>query len=106
LVIEVTDLVFALDSIPAVFAITTDPFIVFTSNIFAILGLRSLLFVLSGFMNLFHYLKYGLSVILGFVGVKMLIADWIKIPIGAALGVVGTVLLLSVLASLVWPKKD
>lgn len=106
MVIEVTDLVFALDSIPAVFAITTDPFIVFTSNIFAILGLRSLFFVLSGFMGLFHYLKYGLSVVLGFVGVKMLIADWYKIPIVAALGVVGGVLLLSVLASLVWPKKD
>lgn len=106
IVIEVTDLVFALDSIPAVFAITTDPFIVFTSNIFAILGLRSLFFVLSGFMGLFHYLKYGLSVVLGFVGVKMLIADWYKIPIGAALGVVGGVLVLSVLASLAWPKKD
>lgn len=105
MVIEVTDLVFALDSIPAVFAITTDPFIVFTSNIFAILGLRSLFFVLSGFMNLFHYLKYGLSGILGFVGVKMLIADWYKIPIGAALGVVGSTLLLSVVASLIWPKK-
>lgn len=105
MVIEVTDLVFALDSIPAVFAITTDPFIVFTSNIFAILGLRSLFFVLSGFMGLFHYLKYGLSVVLGFVGMKMLIADWYKIPIVAALGVVGGVLLLSVLASLIWPKK-
>lgn len=105
MVIEVTDLVFALDSIPAVFAITTDPFIVFTSNIFAILGLRSLFFVLSGFMGLFHYLKYGLSVVLGFVGVKMLIADWYKIPIVTALAVVGGVLLLSVLASLVWPKK-
>ncbi len=106
MVIEVTDLIFALDSIPAVFAITTDPFIVFTSNIFAILGLRSLFFVLSGFMNLFHYLKYGLAVILAFVGMKMLVADWINIPIGAALAVVGGVLLLSVLASLVWPKKD
>lgn len=105
MVIEVTDLVFALDSIPAVFAITTDPFIVFTSNIFAILGLRSLFFVLSGFMGLFHYLKYGLSVVLGFVGVKMLIADWYKIPIVAALAVVGGVLLLSVVASLIWPKK-
>lgn len=105
MVIEVTDLVFALDSIPAVFAITTDPFIVFTSNIFAILGLRSLFFVLSGFMTLFHYLKYGLSGILGFVGVKMLIADWYKIPIGAALGVVGSTLLLSVVASLIWPAK-
>ncbi len=105
IVIEVTDLIFALDSIPAVFGITTDPFIVFTSNIFAILGLRSLYFVLSGFMGLFHYLKYGLSVILGFVGVKMLIADWIVIPIGISLAVVGLVLLTSIAASLAWPKK-
>lgn len=105
IVIETTDLVFALDSIPAIFAITTDPFIVFTSNIFAIMGLRSLYFVLSGFISLFHYIKYGLSLILGFVGVKMLIADLYKIPIGAALGVVAGILLLSVLASLIWPKK-
>ncbi|PIR21568.1 MAG: hypothetical protein COV45_02150 [Deltaproteobacteria bacterium CG11_big_fil_rev_8_21_14_0_20_47_16] len=104
-VIEVTDLIFALDSIPAVFAITTDPFIVFTSNIFAIMGLRSLFFVLSGFMGLFHYLKYGLATILAFVGVKMLIADWVEISIGVSLLVVGVVLLLSVAASLMWPAK-
>lgn len=105
IVIETTDLVFALDSIPAIFAITTDPFIVFTSNIFAIMGLRSLYFVLAGFMTLFHYLKFGLSFILGFVGVKMLIAKWVSIPIGIALAVVAVVLLLSVVASLVWPQK-
>lgn len=105
IVIETTDLVFALDSIPAIFAITTDPFIVFTSNIFAIMGLRSLYFVLSGFMTLFHYLKFGLAFILSFVGVKMLVAEWYKIPIGVALVVVAVVLLLSVLASLLWPQK-
>lgn len=105
IVIETTDLVFALDSIPAIFAITTDPFIVFTSNIFAIMGLRSLYFALSGFITLFHYLKFGLAFILGFVGVKMLVADFWKIPIGVALGVVAIVLAMSVVASIVWPQK-
>lgn len=105
IVIEVTDLLFALDSIPAIFAITTDPFIVFTSNIFAILGLRSLYFALAGFMTLFHYLKYGLAAILAFIGAKMLVADFWTIPIGVTLGVVGIVLLSSVLASLLWPQR-
>ena len=105
IVIETTDLVFALDSIPAIFAITTDPFIVFTSNIFAIMGLRSLYFALSGFISLFHYLKFGLAFILGFVGIKMLLAEVWKIPIGAALSVVAVVLALSVVASLIWPQK-
>jgi tellurite resistance protein TerC len=105
LVVETTDLVFALDSIPAIFAITTDPFIVYTSNVFAILGLRALYFALAGMMNLFHYLKIGLSVVLAFVGAKMLLSEVYPIPITAALGVIGFVLLVSVLASLLWPKQ-
>ena len=106
IVLETTDLLFALDSIPAVFAITTDPFIVYTSNICAILGLRSLYFALSGMMNLFHYLKIGLAVVLSFVGLKMLLAEVFPIPIGIALGVVGAVLILSVVASIIWPKQE
>ena len=106
IVVETTDLVFALDSIPAIFAITTDPFIVYTSNVFAILGLRSLYFALASLINLFHYLKIGLSVVLTFVGVKMILAEIFPIPISLALGVVGVVLLLSVLASMIWPKKE
>ena len=105
LVVETTDLLFALDSIPAIFAITTDPFIVYTSNIFAILGLRSLYFALAGLMNLFHYLKIGLAVVLTFVGTKMLLAEVFPIPIMLTLLVVGGVILLSVLASLIWPKR-
>ncbi len=105
LVVETTDLLFALDSIPAIFAITTDPFIVYTSNIFAILGLRSLYFALAGMMNLFHYLKIGLAVVLTFVGVKMLLAEVYPIPIVLTLCIVGGVILLSVFASLVWPQK-
>jgi tellurite resistance protein TerC len=101
LVVETTDVVFAVDSIPAIFAITLDPFIVYTSNIFAILGLRALYFALSGIMRSFHYLHYGLSVILMLVGVKMLIADFYRISAAAALGVVAAVLLITVLASLV-----
>lgn len=104
-VVETTDVVFAVDSIPAVLAITHDPFIVYTSNVFAILGLRALYFALAGVMNIFHFLHYGLSVILVFVGVKMVISHWYKIPIGAALGVVAGVLVVSVAASLIWPKK-
>ncbi len=106
LVIETTDLVFALDSIPAIFAITTDPFIVYTSNVFAILGLRSLYFALAGLMDLFHYLKHGLAFILAFVGVKMLIADYFPIHIGFALGVVGGVLAISVIASIVRRHRE
>ena len=106
IVLETTDLLFALDSIPAVFAITTDPFIVYTSNICAILGLRSLYFALAGMMNLFHYLKIGLAVVLTFVGMKMLLAEVFPISIGIALCVVGAVLLLSVAASLVWPRQE
>lgn len=104
-VVETTDVVFAVDSIPAVLAITQDPFIVYTSNVFAILGLRALYFALAGVMNVFHFLHYGLSLILVFVGVKMICSHWFKIPIGVALGVVAGVLVLSVAASLIWPEK-
>lgn len=105
LVVEATDLVFAVDSIPAIFAVTTDPFIVYTSNIFAILGLRSLYFALAGVIDKFHYLKLGLSLILVFVGTKMLMADIYKIPVGIALAVVAGILGLSVLSSFLWPPK-
>lgn len=99
LVIETTDLVFALDSLPAVLSITKDSFIALTSNIFAILGLRSLYFALSGIMGLFRFLKVGLSVILVFIGVKMLIEHWMKITTGTSLAVIGGVLSASILMS-------
>lgn len=98
--VEVTDLVFAVDSIPAIFSITGDPFIVFTSNIFAILGLRAMYFLLADLAQRFHLLKYGLAVILIFVGVKMLLLDVYKIPVGIALGIVALILVASVAASL------
>ena len=98
--IETTDIVFAMDSIPAIFAVTRDPFIVFTSNIFAILGLRALYFALSGMMDKFHYLKFGLALVLMFVGAKMLLAGVYKIPIWLSLAVIGALLAGSVLASL------
>ena len=101
IVIETTDLVFALDSLPAVLAITKDSFIALTSNIFAILGLRSLYFALSGIMGLFRFLKVGLSVILVFIGVKMLIEHWMKISTGTSLAVIGGVLTTSILMSVV-----
>ena len=103
-VIESTDVVFAVDSVPAVLAITTDPFIVFTSNIFAILGLRSLYFVLAGVMPLFHYLRYGLAVILAFVGAKMMLSDVAPVPTPVALGVVALALLVSIALSLLRPR--
>jgi tellurite resistance protein TerC len=106
LVIESTDLIFAVDSVPAIFAVSQDPFIVYTSNVFAILGLRSLYFLLAGVMDLFIYLRYGLGVVLGFVGVKMLLADIYKIPIGLSLAVVGGVLAISIVASLLARPKD
>jgi TerC family integral membrane protein len=99
IVIETTDVIFAVDSIPAIFAVTQDSFIVYTSNVFAILGLRALYFLLAGVMQMFVYLKFGLSLVLCFVGAKMLLADIYKIPIGVSLAVIGTVLLLSVIAS-------
>jgi tellurite resistance protein TerC len=98
--VETTDIVFAVDSIPAIFSITDDPFIVFTSNVFAILGLRAMYFLLADMAERFHLLKYGLAVILVFIGVKMLLLDVYKIPVGIALGVVALVLLASITASL------
>ena len=106
LVVETTDIMFALDSIPAVIAITRDPFIVYTSNVFAILGLRALYFSLAGLMSMFHYLNYGLAVILMFVGAKMLASGFFHIPIHVALGVVVVVLGGAVAASLLFPKKQ
>lgn len=106
LTVEFTDLVFAVDSIPAIFAITKDPFIVFTSNIFAVMGLRSLFFAVAGVMNLFHFLKYGLSVILSFIGVKMIIQNWYHMPIDIALGVIASVLGISIVASIMFPEKS
>ena len=100
MLIETSDVIFAVDSIPAIFAITTDPFIVFTSNIFAIMGLRSLYFLLADLNGRFHLLKYGLAMVLVFVGAKMLIADFYKVPIGIALGVVALIIATSVAASL------
>ncbi len=106
LLVETTDVIFAVDSIPAVLAITRDPFIVYTSNVFAILGLRSIFFALAGIIQLFQYLQYGLSIILVFVGVKMLLGNIYKIPVGIALGVVAAILAISVIASIVWPQKE
>src|ERR687887_515513 len=100
LVVESTDLIFAVDSVPAIFAVSRDPFIVYTSNVFAILGLRSLYFLLAGIIDLFIYLRYGLGVVLGFVGIKMLLVDIYKIPIGISLAVVAGILTLSIVASL------
>jgi tellurite resistance protein TerC len=105
-VVETTDILFAVDSIPAILAITTDPLIVYTSNVFAILGLRALYFALAGMLEVFHYLHYGLAAILIFVGAKMLLAESIEIPIGVALGVIAGILVLSVAASLIWRPRD
>lgn len=106
IIVEVSDLIFAVDSIPAIFAVTTDPFIVYTSNVFAILGLRSLYFALAGVMDKFHFLKIGLGAVLAFVGVKMCLghSPW-KIDTSISLAVIVTVLAVSVIASLIWPKK-
>lgn len=105
-VIETTDLVFALDSIPAILAITRDEFIIYSSNAFAILGLRALYFAVSGIMRLFHYLHYGLSLILVFVGVKMLLSDLYHIPTPYALAFIGGALSLSIIASIIYPKEE
>jgi tellurite resistance protein TerC len=105
LVIETTDVLFAVDSIPAVLAVTLNAFIVYTSNVFAILGLRSMYFAVSGLIKVFRFLHYGLATILIFVGSKMLAADYFRIPIAATLGVVAGVLLISILASTVFPAK-
>ncbi|MDP3087531.1 MAG: TerC family protein [Methylotenera sp.] len=100
ILVEFSDVIFAMDSIPAIFAITSDPFIVFTSNIFAILGLRALYFLLADMADRFHLLKYGLAVVLIFVGTKMLIVEWFKIPVAVSLAVVVAVLGISILLSL------
>ncbi|HXV81504.1 MAG TPA: TerC family protein [Candidatus Binatia bacterium] len=105
-VVEATDVIFAVDSIPAIFAITRDPFIVYTSNVFAILGLRALYFMLAGVMEMFVYLKVGLSFVLCFVGTKMLIVDFYKVPVGVSLGVVGGILILSVVVSILTRWKQ
>ncbi|MEW5800148.1 MAG: TerC family protein [Bacteroidota bacterium] len=106
LFIETTDVIFAVDSIPAILAITSNPFIVYTSNVFAILGLRALYFALAGIMGLFHYLHYGLSLILVFVGSKMILVDFFKIEIQVSLGIVLGILLISVIASKLFPPKE
>jgi len=105
ILIEVTDLVFAVDSIPAIFAITTDPFIVFTSNIFAIMGLRALYFLLADVADRFHLLKYGLAMVLTFIGAKMLIMPWYHVPVGASLTIVAVLIGASVVASLIVTRK-
>ena len=100
MMIEASDLVFAVDSIPAIFAVTTDPFIVFTSNIFAIMGLRAMYFLLADMADRFHLLKYGLALVLIFVGGKMLVAPWFHMPVQWSLGIVGSIILVSVILSL------
>lgn len=105
IMIESTDIIFAVDSIPAILAITPDPYIVFTSNVFAILGLRSLYFALNGIMEMFEYINYALSAILVFVGFKMLVSGYIKIPTLLSVGLIFGFLLISILASIYYPKK-
>jgi tellurite resistance protein TerC len=102
--VETTDLIFALDSIPAIFAVTQDTFIVYSSNVFAILGLRALYFLLADVIHRFHYLRVGLSIVLTFVGTKMLLSDVYEIPIGLSLAVIVTVLAAAIAASLLWPR--
>jgi tellurite resistance protein TerC len=106
LVIETTDILFATDSIPAILAITRDSFIVYTSNVFAILGLRSLFFALAALIKLFHYLNYGLAVVLMFIGIKMLVGAKYVIPTWITLVVVAVVLAVSVIASVLRPQKN
>ncbi|MGZ8471487.1 MAG: TerC family protein, partial [Gemmatirosa sp.] len=105
IMVETTDLVFAVDSIPAIFAITGDPFLVYTSNVFAILGLRSLFFLLSGVIEKFHFLRFGLAAVLAFVGIKMLVSGYFPIPIALSLGVIALLLGGSVVASLMFPQR-
>jgi tellurite resistance protein TerC len=105
LVVETTDILFAVDSIPAVLAITLNAFIVYTSNVFAILGLRSMYFAVAGMMDLFEYLHYGLSIVLILIGAKMLASHYYTVPTVIALGAVAGVLVISVLASVIFPKK-
>jgi tellurite resistance protein TerC len=100
IVIEVTDLIFAVDSIPAIFAITRDPFIVYTSNICAILGLRSLYFLLAGLMDRFIYLRTGLALVLGFVGIKMILVDYFPLPRSLSLGIIVLILAITIAVSM------
>ena len=104
LIVDTTDIIFATDSIPAIFAVTRDPFIVYTSNICAVLGLRALYFLLASVVDKFVYLKLGLSIVLMFIGGKMLLEHFVHLPIVASLGVVGAVLAASIVASLRWPR--
>lgn len=104
--VEFTDVIFAVDSIPAILAVTEDPFIVYSSNVFAILGMRSLYFALAGSMNKFHFLHYGLAGILVFVGIKMTLADIYKIPVFVSLATIMLLLVLSIGASKLWPQKS
>jgi tellurite resistance protein TerC len=106
IVIEVTDLIFAVDSIPAIFAITRDPFIVYTSNICAILGLRSLYFMLAGLMDRFIYLRTGLALVLGFVGIKMIVADYLPLPRSISLVVIVLILAVTIAVSMAKTKND
>lgn len=105
IVIETTDVIFAVDSIPAILAITTDPFIVYSSNLFAIMGLRALFFAVAGVIKRFYYIHYGLAAILSFVGVKMLVSDFYKMPSAAALVVIAVMLTIAMAASAIWPKR-
>lgn len=106
LVIEMSDVIFAIDSIPAILGITQDTFLVYSSNIFAIIGLRSLYFLLSGMAGKFPYLKYGISVILFFVGVKMIVSHFVKIPVPLSLGIIVFILAMSIVASKIFPPKE
>ena len=104
--VELSDVVFAVDSIPAIFAVTTDPFIVLTSNIFAILGLRAMYFLLADIADRFIFLHYGLAFVLSFIGIKMLIMKWVHIPVGASLAVVFGALGVSIMISLLYNRKN
>jgi tellurite resistance protein TerC len=104
--IEISDVIFALDSIPAIFGITTDPFIVYTSNIFAIMGLRSLYFLILGLINKFHYLPNALSIILSFIGIKMLIKDWVNVSIFTSFGVITGVMITAIILSIIKTKRN
>ncbi len=106
ILIAVTDVIFAVDSIPAIFAITTDPFIVLTSNVFAVLGLRAMFFLLAGMADRFHLLPYGLALVLGFIGIKMMIIDLFKIPTPVSLGVVAAIIAATVVLSVKYPPKN
>lgn len=105
ILIEISDLIFAMDSIPAIFAVTNDPFIVFTSNIFAIMGLRALYFLLADMATRFHLLKYGIAIVLVFIGFKMLLAHWFKIPILVSLSIVLTILVATIILNLIHHKR-